>query len=225
MTEHNIQRRDVLKAVSTASAFGTVGTVQGSKARKGSIRLAEIGIEYNLPEGYNYQRVHVEGKSPYYIDGDTVTLSSVVPDKIRDTFVGNDVVVNGVDWTTIPSKTAKSTIAEAIPTSLAARKDPHELTHLTNSHRLPNVQVEVDGNDLIVAVEDIRKRVVPRTEHEFNLDPQIVSAKTYRVTDEIAEIEGVPEHKWGPKTEYESVDVKAVPSVTVRDQGKLDLQT
>lgn len=224
MSENNIQRRDVLKTVGAASAFGVVGTVQGAQSDEGSIRLVEMGVEYDLPGSYNYQRVHVEGKSPYRLDGDSVIVDSIVPDEVRDAFVNNDVVVNGLDQTAIPSETVSTETVKAVPTELAAREDPRELTHLTESHQLPDVRVEVNGNDPIVVAEGVRQTLALGAEREFQLPARTVSAETYRVTDEIAEIEGVPEHMWGPKTEYDSVDVKAVPTVTVRDRGELDLR-
>lgn len=96
MSENNIQRRDVLRTVGAASTFGVVGTVQAAQSDEGSVRLVEMGLKYNLPEGYNYQRVHVEGKSTYHVSGDSVVVDSLAPDEVRDTFVDNDVVVNGM---------------------------------------------------------------------------------------------------------------------------------
>lgn len=224
MSENNIQRRDVLKTVGAASAFGVFGTVRGAKSDEGSVRLVELGIEYDLPRGHNYQRVHIEGKSLYSVDGDSVVLSLVAPDEVRDTFANNDVVVNGVDATTIPSETTETETVKAIPTALAAREDPRELTHLTEPHRLPDVGVEVTGDDPTVVVEGVRQTLSPGAERALELPARTVSAETIRVTDEIAEIDGVPEHMWGPKTKYDSVDVEAVPTVVVRDRGELDLQ-
>lgn len=40
----------------------------------------------------------------------------------------------------------------------------------------------------------------------------------------MAKIESIPEYWWGPKTEYGSVAVEAVPTVTVRDHGELNLR-
>lgn len=224
MKGDNIQRCDVLKTVGTASAFGMVGTASGIGSGEGSVRLVEMGIEYDLPEGYNYQRVHVEGISPYNVRNDNVVLTSVAPEKVRETFAGNNVVVNGVDQTTIPSKTTEVETVEAVPTSLAAHEDPYELTHLTESHRLPEIHVEVAGDNPTVVAEGVRETLTQGTETEFKLSSRTVSAETYHVTDEIAEIEGVPEHKWGPKTEYDSVEVKVVPTVKVRDRGELKLR-
>lgn len=224
MSENNIQRRDVLKTVGAASALGVVGTVQAAKSDEGSVRLVELGIEYDLPGGHNYQRVHIEGKSPYHVDSDSVVLSSVAPDEVRDTFANNDVVVNGVDATTIPSETTETRTVKAIPTGLAAREDPRELTHLTESHRLPDVGVEVTGGEPTVVAEGVRQTLSPGAERTLELPSRTVSAETIRVTDEIAEIEGVPEHMWGPKTEYGAVEVEAVPTVVVRDRGELDLR-
>lgn len=224
MSENNIQRRDILKTVGAASAFGVVGTVRGAQADKGSVRLVELGITYDLPQGYKYQRVHVEGKSLYQVDGDTVTLDSLASEEVRSAFVGNDVVVNGVGRTTLPSDTGTIGTVEAVPTALAARNDPHELTHLTESHKLPDVRVEATGDGPTVVAEGVRQTLSPGAEREFLLPTQTVSAETIQVTDEIAEIEGVPEHKWGPKTEYGSVEVEAVPTVKVQDHGELDLR-
>jgi hypothetical protein len=224
MSENNIQRRDVLKTVGAASALGVVGTAQGTKSDEGSVRLVELGIEYDLPGGHNYQRVHVEGNPLYRVDGDRVVLDSLASGEVRDTFANNDVVVNGVDATSIPSETTETQTVEAIPTALAAREDPRELTHLTESHRLPDVGVEVSGDDPIVVAEGVRQTLSPGSERVLELPPRTVSAETIHVTDETAEIEGVPEHMWGPKTEYGVVEVEAVSTVVVRDRGELDLR-
>lgn len=86
------------------------------------------------------------------------------------------------------------------------------------------MRIEVTGDDSIMVAEGVRQSLAPGSERELELSARTVSAQTVRVTDEIAEIEGVPKHKWGPKTEYDSVDVEAVPTVVVRDRGELDLQ-
>lgn len=225
MTENNIQRRDVLKAVGTVSAFGAVGTVRGAQAGESNVRLVEMGVEYNLPSGYNYQRVHTEGLPSYRIDGAALILNPLADADVRNTFVNNDVVINGVGQITGPSQTGEIETAEAIPTALAAREDPIELTHLTESHQLPNVRVEDTGSGLTVVAEDVRQTLAVNDEQEIQLSARPVTAETARVTDEIAEIEGVPEHRWGPKTEYGSVDIEATPTVMVRDRGEFNLQT
>lgn len=224
MPGNNIKRRDVLKTVGAASALGVFGTVQGAKSDEGSVRLVELGIEYDLPGGHNYQRVHIEGKSPYRVDSDSVVLSSVAPSEVRGTFANNDVVVNGVDATTIPSESTETRTVKAIPTVLAAREDPRELTHLTESHQLPDVRIEVTDDDPTVVAEGVRQTLSPGAERVLKLPSRTVSAETIHVTDETAEIEGVPEHMWGPKTEYGSAEVEAIPTVVVRDRGDLDLQ-
>lgn len=223
MSENHIQRRDVLKTVGTASTLGVVGTVHAARSNEGAVRLVEMGMKYDLPDGYNYQRVHVEGKSPYHVDGNSVIVDSVAPNEVQNAFIDNDVVVNGVGRASLAPETQTTGTVQAVPTELAAREDPYELTHLTESHRLPDVRVKVAGENPTVLVEGIRQTLTPGAERELELPARTISAETYTVTDEIAEIEGVPEHMWGPKTEYDSVAVEAVPRVTVRDRGEFDL--
>lgn len=224
MKGNNLKRRDVLKTVGTTSVFGVVGATQRTTADKGSIRLVETGLKYDLPTGYNYQQMFVESKSLYDIEDGVAFLSSTTPDEVRETFINNDTIVNGIDNTAVPQKSEGGRTVQAVPTALSQRKEVRELTHVTESHRLPEIRVQVGSKSSTISVEGLHEKLRVGTEREFSLPTQTITAETYRVTDEIAEIEEVPEHKWGPKTEYDSVEIDAVPTVTVRDRGELDLQ-
>lgn len=110
---------------------------------------------------------------------------------------------------------------ETLPTDLSTRMRPVEGVSLASPHRLPQVRIERNGKVPQVVGPSGTIDLESGTDQQIELDPETVEVTTVRVTDEKVPIEGRPEHRWGPKREYDSVKVEATPVVEVADRGNL----
>lgn len=225
MSEH-INRRDVLKAAGTASSIAFVNTISATPTDFGPVRLVEVGIEYDLADENPpdpYRRNHVDGCPVYFLDGGRMVLSGGISEDATSLIADNDVIVGTKTVNSPPTAVSDGGKTSSIPITTINRRRPVETLLLEESFRQPTVMVEaVDSQSTVVAGDD-RLSLDPGTERTVRLSPRTVAARTFNVTDEKADIEGVPDHRLGLKTEYDQHEVEVQPVVTAADHGELSV--
>lgn len=224
MEDHQINRRKLLKAAGTAGGLALAGNVQAVTTDHGPVRLVEVGIEYDLPERDDYRRTNIDGNPGYFVDSsqERIVLTTPLPDNVERVFQANEHVVGSVGIDSAPTSVTGSDPVHEVITEVRQGRRPTESVHLVEPHRPPRVEIQHDQNgELTLLAEGNRETLEPGVEKTYRLDTQPVVAKTARHTDETADVEGIPEYRLGPKTEYGEVEVEAVPIVSVKDHGEL----
>lgn len=101
---------------------------------------------------------------------------------------------------------------------------PREKVALTEPETPPSISIEEVGDGFVVSIDGDTREVEPGVTEVTRLPSRPVVAETTNVTDEIVEIDDVPEYRWGPRTEFGEVTVEAIPEVLVTDHGALEVE-
>jgi hypothetical protein len=221
----NFNRRGVLKAAGVTGSLVLTGNVQATDTGYGPVRLVEVGIEYDVENRGTYHTSNIDGNPGYFVDSqrEAVVLYTPVLEDVARAFEAEDTVIGALDVVSTPARVTRSGPVREITTIVQQRR-PVKRLHLAEPHQPPEVDVRETGDDLVLVAEGGRVAIPYGTETPVELASRTVAARTFTVTDETVEIEAVPEHRWGPRTEYGSVEVEAVPTVTVKDHGELAVE-
>lgn len=230
---NQINRRDLMKAAGAASSISLVGNVQARKPKKGPVQLVEVGenpvrfvevgIEYELQDDHNYQRTNVDGHMGYTYDSneERVILRHYSPGRAKKVFKNNRRVIGTLGVQPAPGRITSRDPVKTIPTRVVNGRRPVESVNLVEPHQPPRVAInEVNGN-LALQVGDTQTPLGSKPETKYSLEPQTVTAETFRVTDEIVKFDDLPDELAGPRTEYDQVEVEVVPKVIVKDRGEV----
>lgn len=222
-------RRQLLKATAASSAAGTVLSTAASAASSTTVRTIEAGIYYDLDVGDNFVQMHLDSRPAYTVDAKRNDL--VYPERVPASMTAA-VSQAGALFAENPVRSGSAAevgptnrLVRTLPTKLSTRKRPMEGVKLASKRRLPEASIKRTGTaPRLVVPSETTIDLSPGTDREVRLSPQTVEVQTVRVTDEVVPVEGVPEHRWGPKREYDSVEVEATPVVSVTDRGELALR-
>lgn len=219
----SVNRRDVLKAAGATGSLVLAGTVQATNTGYGPVRLVEVGLEYDLPDGHSYHGTNIDGHPGYVVDERErrVVLPPNRPDTTDATFAGADAVVGTDAVRSAPVRVTSPDPTPTLTTGVVDHRRPIKNVHLVEPVVEPTVAVRDASDGLALLANGDRVRLEPGTERSLDLDPVTVVAETFHVTDEIVELPGVPDHRQGPRTDYDRVTVEAKPTVHVRDLGDL----
>jgi hypothetical protein len=222
----NLNRRDVLKAAGVTGSIVLASNVQATDTGYGPVRFVEVGVEYDVESRGTYHTSNVDGNPGYFVDSqrEAVVLYTPVLEDVARPFEARDTVIGALDVASAPTRVTRPGPVREIATGVVQRRRPVEHLHLTEPHQPPDVHVREAGGELLLVAEGDQVAISPDTETAVELAPRTVAARTFTVTDQTVEIEAVPEHRWGPRAEYGSVEVEAVPTVTVRDHGELSVE-
>lgn len=222
MEKFKINRRNVLKTVGVTSGLAIAGNVQATKTNLGPIRLVEVGVKYDLQDRNDYRRTNVDGDPQYFVDSQKrIVLRTPLPDSTKDIFKNNRHVVGSFEINSMPADIGGSDPMEAVTTTIAQQRLPTERVRLAEPHQLPQVEVHEENGVPVLIAGDHHETLEPGTSESYRLKSQRITAVTARLTDETASIEGIPEYRLGPKTEYDKIELNADPIVTVKDHGDL----
>jgi hypothetical protein len=220
-------RREVLRAT---AATGAVATTIGSRAgatTTPTVRTVEAGLYYDLEIEDDYSWSRLDSRSPFTVDDRRKQL--VIADRASES-LERDIVNAGALFDEQPVQKGQSTDAapdsetvETLPTEVSTRMRPMEGVSLSSAHRLPQIRIERDGAVPRLVSPSGTTELESGADREVRLEPQTVEVTTVRITDEKVPIEGRPEHRWGPKREYDSVEVEATPVIEVADHGDLTI--
>lgn len=222
--EHQINRRKLLKAAGAAGGLALVGNAQAVTTDYGPVRLVEVSVVYNLPERDDYRRTNIDGNPGYFVDSnrERIVLTPPLSDDTERVFEANNQVVGSRGINSVPANVTGSNSVRAIITEVRQRRRPTESVQIVKPHQPPRVKIHHDQNgELALLAEEHTETLEPGTEETYQLSTQTVTARTARHTDETADVDGIPEYRLGPKTEYDEVEVGAVPIVSVKDHGEL----
>lgn len=229
----NPTRRDVLK---TAAVIGAIGSfaVQTAAGKTPTARIVEAGIRYEVPESEapsgdeELQFVLPDSRPSYTVDEDreAFVLSKDAPDSLFQSIRRSGSLLDertGEAADAVNVAPADGHVG-VLPTELSARMRPKEALSLDARHRVPNVSLQWNSNAPAVAIEsEGTLDLSPNSQRTVRLDPETVEATTVRRTDETVEVEGMPDHRQGPKRVFDSVTVEVTPVVEVVDHGELTL--
>lgn len=221
-------RRQVLKATAATGAVGIVAS-QANAAPTQTIRTIEAGLRYDLDIQDNFSWVRLDSRPQFTINDRRKEL--VFANRVSQARV-SEVRESGTLFAEQPVQAGQSTPVSpgdnqvrTLPTDLSARMRPMEGVSLSSPHRLPRVDIHQSGTaPRVVIPSETTVDLKPGTNREIRLDPRTVEVTTVTITDEKVPIEGRPEHRWGPRREYDSVEVEATPIVEVVDHGELTLR-
>lgn len=224
-----VGRRAVLRSVGAAGVGGAV--VGGARLADAEptghapTRTVDVGVQYDLPDGPNYFGTDVDGDYLYTVEpDDRVVVHRHVPDRVDDLFEREHTVFGAVDVHAPPEQIAGPKIGR-VPTELSRNRIVRKSVSLAEPIRPPTVVARARGpeRDPMVVVEGDRVTLSPGERRTLELDPVELTVTTRHETDEVVPVEGVPEHEWGTRTEFDSTTVRAVPTVTLKNHGELDV--
>lgn len=213
-------RRQLLRTVASSSAIVTLGASE--VAAKLSVRLVEAGVKYEVPERSDYDGIHIDSRPPYTVDHDNNNLviseSSDVLQEDQSALIDES---EAKEMSSVEIGGSGKQV-KAIPVSLSSRLRVMNAISLTSKHQLPTVTLHWNGESVTANIQSKGEiELSPGATKQVSLEEENVEARTIRVTDEIAEIEGIPERALGPKREFGSVDVNVTPVIKMVDYGEL----
>ena len=218
-----LTRREALKAIGVAGSLTTTGVLTDQQTPYGTVRLIEAGIEYDLPNGYNYNTYHLDGQPMYHVgaDGTRLFLTRSAPASVRRLFAKSDVITSGDRVTGTPGVLTNTRPTKGVTTKLASGARPVIGVALAESHTKPTIEIRRLDQTPVIATKTVEKEVTSDLETSHSVKPREITAETRHVLDERVDDESVPMHERALKTEYRDVQVEAVPKVRIRDHGEL----
>lgn len=224
-----VGRREVLRSVGAAGVGGAV--IGGARLAEAEptghapTRTVDVGVQYELPDGPDYFATEVDGDYLYTVEpGERVVVHRHVPDRVDDLFEQQHTVFGAVDVHAPPERISGPKV-QRVPTELSRNRIVRRSVSLAEPIRPPTVVARARGptQEPMVVVEGDRVTLSSGERRRLELDPVELTVTTRHETDEVVAVEGVPEHEWGVKTEFDSTTVQAVPTVTLKNHGKLDV--
>lgn len=224
MNESNIDRRTVLKSVAFAGSVGSPGLVTGDLIDRGSVRLLEAGVVYDVPDDHSYAGYRTDGRPSYAVDahGDRVLLSPLTDVTVRRTLLDNSAVVNASKVTSPPA-TVENPPETSLPTALDRQLRVTSGVTLDEPFEPSQLEIDRQGSEFFVSGSGFTDRLTPGTTVERCLEPLRVTVKTERFLDEQVDDESVPPAERGLKMEQGTLVVDATPTVFIRDYGELSV--
>lgn len=226
MTE-NVKRRDVLRSAGIAgvgtTAIGSFDLADATPTGFDPVRLVDVGIEYDLPEGPQYFGTNVSGDSLYTVDDDEVVIHRHVPEGVVSTFEDNGLLFGGVELYTPSTTIAGRQPVEKVPVETTQTRIPRKSISLSEQHNPPKVTVRGPPRNPSLVINGDSTKLSAGEKKSITLDPVELVATTREITDEIVPVEGVPEEEWGPRTEFGEVSVRATPRIKIKDHGELPI--
>lgn len=189
----------------------------------GSVRLLEMGLYYDLNTDHEYFKVNIDRTNPFWVNR-TIGQMNVrqrLSGRIAEKVEANDILVGADSLRKPPVRITRNDSVHGLPTGLRQGRVPSESVVLEEPHNAPTITVQLRSQTPVVDIDGYEVRTTPGTDKEVELEPTSIVAQTEVVTDEIVEIEGVPEEDWGPRIEFGSVETNATPIVTITDHGEL----
>lgn len=207
-------RRRLLRSAALAGSVAAVGpTVAGDDGR--SVRLVEAGIRYDVPDGEEYDRVHVDARPQY-----------TVRPRARE-LVASDPAALETDGSIASGRTTIDGAGEPVrllPTALTSRKRVRAGVALAEDHRLPEVVLEPDAAETTVDVPSGDRFDLPKgSAREIALPSETVAVRTRAASDERATVRSAPAWHAGRVQEEGAATVEAVPVVAITDHGDLSV--
>lgn len=226
MTE-NFKRRDVLRSAGIAGVGTTA--VSGFSLSDATptgfdpVRLVDVGLAYELPEGPQYFATNESGDSLYsVIDGEAV-IHPYVPEEVVTAFEKNSLLFGAVGVHTPSTTVTGPNPVEKVPTETTQTRVLRRSASLAEQHNPPKITVQGPPQTPSVVIDGDSTKLSPEEERTIELDPVDLVVATKQTTDEVVPIEGVPEDQWGPRTEFGEVRVRATPRVKITDHGELPI--
>lgn len=225
-TNTNVDRRTVLKVASGSILAGGVGSVRGvSLPNQNSVTLVEAGLRYSIPEDASYERYHVDRLTEYQVDSNQgkLALRPVARPETKSLFTSSDVAVNAKELTNERVTVASDSSTTELPTELGGRYQLDRYVALAEPVTEPQVEIVPNGGNPLLRTGS---RVVDLPEGEETtvaLEPETATVRTRVVTDEKADIPGVPEEALGYKVERGTTEVTVVPEVVATNFGELEV--
>ncbi len=221
---YEINRRDLLRMTTgVATAPGVANAVNTEELDGDPVRLIEMGIEYELEGEGPFWGTHVGGDPKYFLDEDRVVIPPSLPDEVERRFVKEDGLVGAQDVHTLPVRLSGAGPARKLTTRLVNSRRPVERVQLNHRHSPPEVEIRDRPGNVTAIVEGERHLVRPGDELSVQLPTETVEALVRIETDETLDVSGVPDHRVSNAVEFDHRTVGATPTVTVKDQGKLEV--
>lgn len=225
MAKSNISRREVVKVLGASGTLSTVGAGMAIAETGDEVRLLEVGLKYSLPDREDYHKYFTEGTSKYSVNPrkETVTLFRTLRSETRSRIKESSVVVAGQDkFLTSTGTLVEGGKRNSLPTGLNLKNQPNEFLYLSSDHKQPPIRATITDKEVSVTVNG--HTLKPTQSEVYELPKKEVHGETVTVTDEHAEIEGVPEHQLGPKQTFNSVKLTVAPKLVIEDHGTLSIK-
>lgn len=189
-----------------------------------SVPVLEAGIRFEVDQEASYRVVHKEGIHPFYIDQyDRAVVTSEAPPEHVDPFRSGSPVVSGAEITNPPTDTLTGSSSRLLPKQLSKRRRPMYFYYLDSDYTPPKVSVHTEGDAFGLSTEENDWTIAPNSERAFELPPERVLLETVEITDEIVEVPGVRREQWGPRKEFNSVEVTVTPVIEAHHQGECEI--
>jgi hypothetical protein len=219
-------RRDVLKTTASAAVVGGLATTPVTADPEGTFHVVEAGLQYDIPDMPNLNRVHTDSRPPYTVreSENTLLVARRAPDSLVDDAESKGALV--AEQPTGPGQSRGLGPSESVgtlPEGLTSRMRSRGGVHLAESHRPPRVAVRWNGRTATVVVTgEPNHRIDPGTTSSVRLQTRTVEAETVRLLDERVDNEDIPEYRRAKKREYGTTEIDVTPVVKVTHHGELD---
>lgn len=226
---NTITRRNILK---TAVTTGTTATIIPTTVLGGSpesIRTIEAGIYYDLDFKDDYSKLYLDSRPPFTINegrgeiwfSDRVSQTMIKGIEEAGALLDERPVSQGQETTIGPDNLN----TRVLPTRLTTRMRPMIGVQLASQNNLPKITIQRNGDAAKVILPGRQNlNLEPGSEYEIRLAEQQVEVISVKITDQKVPIDGRPEHRWGPKKDYNQIKVSATPIVKIIDHGHLNLR-
>ena len=222
MTENTLTRRKALKLTGLASGVGLAGLATG-KQTGNKLRLVEAEIEYELPDGPSYHLFHHDSPAPYHVDEDrgVVKITELTPNALREKLSSDKPVVRDQDSENAGTAQLGNKQIKRLPLAFSTRSRLAKTVPLAEPVSLPSVRVRPNKSKAKIETPAGTQEISPGNTLETELPSHEVVANTITILDEKSTDPSIPPHRRGLKEEYGTVKVTAIPTLRVRDYGKM----
>lgn len=222
MKGDTINRRDVLKSMGAGMTVATTGgqIVTAEETDYGPIRLVEAAIRYQLAEDHNYSGAHPNGDPLYHVNEDEIIITAP-QEKFEQVFKQHDRLVGTDRVHPIPVNVTGTGQTTGLVTELRRRRVPAKGVALAEPYTPPTVVIRDTPAGPVAIVEGQKADLTPGAKEKITLPTETVTARTFEMVDESPSIDGIPDYRTGPTTEFGEVEVEVTPEVVLTDRGEL----
>lgn len=211
-----------MKSIGAGGAIPTLSKPEFTEDALG-IPVLEVGIRFEVDREADYRVVHKEGTHPFYIDqDDRAVVRNKAPSEHIKPFKSGRPIVSGAEITNPPTDTSTMSSSRLLPKQLSKRHRPMYFYYLDSEYAPPKVSTHIEGDVFRLSTEENDWTIAPNSERSVELPSEEISLETVEITNEIVEVPGVRKEQWGPRKEFNSVEVTVTPVVEAHNRGECE---
>lgn len=220
----NPDRRTVLKTVGSSVLVSGIGSAR--RTSQNSVSLIEAGLRYSIPDNPSYERYHVDRPSEYHVNPNRgeITLRPTAHPKTELAFTSADTVLNTGNITEDKATVSRRESTAKLPIEIDSHYRLDKYVTLAEPTTKPRVEITTSGRSPTLRLADETYDLPKGKETIVSLERRTVPVRTRVVTDEKADIPGVPEQALGYKVKHDTVNVTVTPKVVATNFGELQVK-